>query len=188
MKKLIIFILIFAFVFVLCSCGNEEVISETNTTTTEVLDYTDDTTHEETGNDEPVSKEEVTVNNESSKTEDANSEVSSQKQESKDKVDLADPDVIVGRWKEISKLKDGENVGIENMYLVVTTDFKYYPTNSINSYSGDLTYTYSNGKLTVNNKNKVEMECTVSMATEDLLTLKYSNGVNEIEENFEKVK
>ncbi|MBR5922282.1 MAG: hypothetical protein IKZ59_00650 [Clostridia bacterium] len=118
---------------------------------------------------------------------DASGDNSSTDTPEKTEVDLKDPTVIIGKWKAETRLVNGKEGTFETKYLVITEDFKFYPTNDYVAYTGNLTYHYEEGKITVMLGDKIDEEYVVSMDNEDTLTLSYTKSGNTIEDTYSKI-
>lgn len=130
--------------------------------------------------------------------EDANSDVNSDIDNDDDtnednneifeEVDLTDPMVIVGKWELVSHMVDDNEEQADFKYLVITEDRKFYFTNSLTSLSGNYTYEYTEGKITVYLNNQLDEAYAVTMETSEDLTLKYGASAKIFVDTFKKVQ
>ena len=105
-----------------------------------------------------------------------------------DKVDLSDPNLIIGKWEIVSHLVDDKEETPETKYLVITEDYKFYLTNSLTSLSGDYRYSYKDAVITVTLNNQLDEAYAVTMDSEDELTLKYGASAKVFEDTYKKVQ
>ena len=189
MKKIVLIIAAFCICVCFSGCADEtakrpvKVIDETK-------DYVDD---EENNSGEFVPPESDSAspsgNSGTASNSDANNSDNgnSSNTPSKSDVDLKDPTVIIGKWKAETRLVNGKEGTVDTKYLVITEDFKFYPTNDYVAYSGSLTYHYEEGKITVMLGDKIDEEYVVSMDDEDTLTLTYTKSGNTIADTYSKI-
>ncbi len=171
MKKSIAILMILA-LSVLFVCGCEEDVIYNPTI------VIDETLEEDTNSN---------VNSELDNTDENQNEDNNQ-DESFEAVDLSDPLVVVGKWELVSHVVDDKEEQADYKYLVITEDRKFYFTNSLTSLSGNYTYEYTEGKITVYLNNQLDEAYAVTMETSEDLTLKYSASAKIYVDTFKKVK
>ena len=188
-KSLLIIFLLFVFVFLFTACNEDEIITNSTVTTEETVDgVTESQTSD--GNEENTESKKAEEKTESDTIKNGTESDNKVKGEtvSTQSVDLSDRNVIVGKWKALTKTVDGVSSAPEHTYLIITDDFKFYPSDSLTALSGNLTYEYNNGKLNVSQGNTPYFEYTVYMEAEDDITLTYISDGKNIVETYEKTE
>lgn len=188
-KSLLIISLLFVFVFLFTACKEDEIITNSTVTTEETVDEVPES-QTSNDNEEKTESKKAEEKTESNTTE---SDIKSNNKVKKEtpvtqSVDLSDRNVIVGKWKALTKTIDGVSSAPEHTYLIITDDFKFYPSDSLTSLSGNYTYEYNNGKLIVSQGSTLYCEYTVSMKSEDDITLTYISDGKNIVETYEKTE
>ena len=119
---------------------------------------------------------------------DENQNEDNNQNDSLESVDLSDPLVIVGKWELVSHTVDDVEEQADFKYLVITEDRKFYNTNSLNSLSGNYTYEYTEGQITVYLNNQLDEGYAVTMETSNDLSLMYSASAKIYVDTFKKVQ